>query len=276
MANYNPAMTPQMAAQFHQQNAAMATPTNVYKITNDTGAAASTVKSANFPVQLGSSDYEDEKWNLQQKILNGNKNGVIPGMGQVIVGDQFFNYTKRKMEMAEEVAYRSWLMKQANFDSPEQAEYWMREFPWIVDMKLDQVNRISELQKQKAKINLTGPKTDDDWRFIYNEARGLIQVPTTPVHLLPKSDQFDNTNFYKRGLFSPMNNYMPPYDDKQSVGVPAYRPNFQYQWSDPFNITGFNSDSEPTANGVKGAGKPVTGSNIQLGVDTVRQYGGQN
>lgn len=240
MANYNPAMTPAMAAAFHQQNAASATPTNIYKVNNLPNNEKRQVRPDNFPMQMGSSDLEDEKYALQQKILEGvdqadaRNRGVIPGMGQVIVGPEYFDYTKRKMEMADEVAFRDWLVKQASFNTPEEAEYWSRMFPFIPEEKLREVSRVSELQKQQARINITGPQTPEDWRFIYNVNRGLIQIPTQPVHLLPRDDTtYGNQSYYERGMFSPMVRFLPPYDGEARQNTPAHLPNYKYNWGQP-------------------------------------------
>lgn len=231
--NYDPASMAR-ARQFAQRTEANATPTNIFTVNNE--AAKATVKNVNFPVKMGTSDLEDKKYALMQKLVGAN--GVVAGVGQNIVGDEFFNYMDRKMNNAQDVAFKAFLMKQVDWSRPESQEYWINMFPWMLEERLAEVNRVCDLQKQKAKIEVAGPSTPEDWEFIFNEQRGLIKVPDQPVHKLPEAygaaGGYTAGDLYSRGMFSPMVHYIPPYVDGSARNTAAYQPVNTITWDDPF------------------------------------------
>lgn len=230
-ANFSPS-TMAEARQFSAANANNATPTNIYKVNRNQGALRDVVENVNFPVRMGTSDPEDYKYALQKKLVN--PQGIVEHVGQAIVGPEYFEYAERKMDVAQQVEYEDWLMKQVDWSTPEATEYWVRMFPWMLDRRLEEINRVSNLQNHKAKINVAGPQTAEDWRFMWNEQRGLIKVSDTPVHLLPK-DTTINTNTYSRGMFSPMINYIPPFNGQGTIGQPAHNPSGKISWQSPTN-----------------------------------------
>lgn len=211
-----------------------ATPTNFYKINNLSKEDQKTsLANVNFPVQMGSSDPEDYRYALQSKLIKENPNGVIPGVGQVIVGPEYMDYATRKMQVAEETKYKEWLMKQVDWNSPESTEYWVRMFPWMREERFKVVDMMAELQKREAKINIAGPQTEEDWFFLYNKARGLITVPDKPVHLLPQDTKIDYENQYERGMFSIASKLIPPYNNN-TVGKLGHNPqDMKVPWANP-------------------------------------------
>lgn len=236
-ANFNPA-TMAEARQFTAANAASATPTNIYKVNRNVGAQRDVVENVNFPVRMGTSDPDDYKYALQGKLVN--QEGKVPHVGQAIVGPEYFEYVERKMDVAQQVEFEDWLMKQVDWSTPEATEYWVRMFPWMLERRLEEVNRVSDLQKVKAKINIAGPQTAEDWRFMWNEQRGLIKVPDKPVHVLPETSNMDyNNKDYARGMFSPMINYIPPFNGA-GLGNPAHKPNAKISWQSPTNYNAGN------------------------------------
>lgn len=229
--NYNPA-TMARAKRFAQTTAATATPTNVFTVSNEQSKSA--LKNVNFPVQMGTSDAEDRKYALMSKVVN--PGGVVPGVGQNIVGDDYFNYVTRKMDVAQEVVFKDWLMKQADLSRPESADYWISRFPWMLGERLAEVDRVCELQKRKARIEVAGPDTPEDWEFLFNEQRGLITVPDTPVHKLPEANKvggYTEGQAYSRGMFSPMVNYIPPFKEGSAQYKAAYQPINNVTWNNP-------------------------------------------
>lgn len=222
-------MNQQSARHLNTMTTQMATPTNVYKVNNNSDLQQNVVNMTNYPVQLGSDDPEDRKFALQQKLVGAN--GVVDGIGIAQAGPDYFNYINRKMDMTSEVEYRNWLIKQANFDTPESTEYWYNMFPWIKELKESEIERVSNLQKQQAKINLVGPSSPEDWLLQYNLARGIVVIPEQPVHLLPKETSYNKNDYYTRGMFSPMVNFIPPFKNQAAV------PSFKYDWKDPSTRT---------------------------------------
>jgi len=220
------------ARQFAMANAASATPTNIYKVNRNTSEAQkNAIENVNFPVKMGTSDPDDYKYKLQAELVDDQ--GRVPHVGQAIAGSEYFDYAERKMEVAQQVEFEDYLMKQVDWSTPEATEYWVRMFPWMLERRLEEVNRVADLQKFKAKINIAGPQTPEDWRFMWNEQRGLISVPKTPVHLLPE-DTTPNANTYARGMFSPMIKYIPPFKDPNPlIHLPGHNPNTKISWSAP-------------------------------------------
>lgn len=234
-ANYSPS-TMAEARQFSAANANSATPTNIYKVNRNTGEERNVVSNVNFPVRMGTSDPEDYKYALQKKLVN--TQGIVENVGQAIVGPEYFEYAERKMDVAQQVEYEDWLMKQVDWSTPEATEYWVRMFPWMLDRRLEEINRVSQLQNHKAKINVAGPQTAEDWRFMWNEQRGLIHVPKKPVHLLASESDVNSdylTNDYTRGMFSPMIRYIPPFNNTAGINDPGHKPNKRINWQSPTN-----------------------------------------
>lgn len=190
------ASSQQAAAMFNAGLAANATPNNVYRVSN---AEAGNV-NANFPVQLGSTDPQDQRYYLQQQLTN--ESGIVPKVGLSIVDKDFYDYAARKMKMTQMNEFQAWLMKQMSFDTPEQAEYWYTHFPWALQLRFNEIDRVSMLQNQDAKIQVAGPQTEDDWMFLFMKQKGLINIPKNPVHQLGIADY--PTKSYIRGIFSPM------------------------------------------------------------------------
>jgi hypothetical protein len=245
--NYDPA-TMARAREFARTTEAVTSPTNIFTVSNV--ATKTDMKNVNFPVKMGTSDPEDKKFALMQKLVNNN--GVVPGVGQNVVGSEFFDYMQRKMDVTQQVAFKEFLMKQVDWSRPESQEYWVNMFPWMLEERLAEINRVCELQKHKARIEVAGPSTPEDWQFLYLEQTGNIVVPNVPVHELPKaavagSRYNDPEKGYERGMFSPMVNYIPPFKTGSTQNHPGYQPVNHVTWDNP-----------------TGAGTPPTGGTLSM------------
>lgn len=231
---------PISAGKLHATFADKASPMNVFKV----GAAADAAQrllpeNRNFPVALGADDEEDEKYAIQKKVISAGgaqsiATGVVPGMGQVIVGDEYFNYLRRKMKQTQLAEFETFIMENAELDSPEKAEWWYDHFPFILDKKMAVVNYQSKLQKKAAEVQLVGPKSVEDWEFLFMLKNGLIEISKQPVHLLPADTTYNGNINYQAGMFSPLSKpaYIPP------QMTPA--PNFASKigWANPGTLVG--------------------------------------
>lgn len=241
------AATIAQSANFRQQLSQIATPKNVFKVTNarDPNAAV----NQNFPVSLGTPDPQDERYFLQKQLVGNNAMGVIPGVGQAIVGPEYFDYVKRKEEVVQQAEFQSWLMKQADFSTPESSEYWYQHHPWMLTKRVEQVNRVADLQKQIGSINIQGPQTEDDWKLLFAIHKGLVQVPTMAPHMLNQDPTI--TSNYITGMFSPMimagitpptaDNFKVPWTNPTDPNPPPLRPPqvvFPSNWSSYQNFGG--------------------------------------
>jgi hypothetical protein len=237
MSAFNTARNESTAARFHAATAAQATPQNVYKVNNLPTGRQKELKNVNFPVQLGSTDPEDERYALQGKMTN--QRGVVPGVGQALVGPEYFDYVTRKMEDAEYTMFQDWMLRQADWSTPEATEYWVTKFPWMLEKRFEEQDRVGDLQKRIARINVAGPQTEDDWHLLWDLDRGVITVPDKPVHLLAEASYTDK-NTYQRGMFSPMIQFIPPFD-KAGKGKPAHKPNGEVAWTSPADINSWGA-----------------------------------
>lgn len=193
----DPGSSQASAAAFHSDLASKATPRNIYRVSTN---PASGNQNVNFPVKLGTTDPMDERFAIQKALVGGN--GVVSNMGIATVGQDYYDYVKRKMEVTQESEFEDWLMKQADFQTPESTEYWYSHFPWMLNKRTDEVDRVAALQRQAGHIAVRGPENADDWRFLFAKQKGLITVPDTPPHMLGVANYV--TDNYIAGIFSPM------------------------------------------------------------------------
>lgn len=222
------------ARQLHQQLGQMAQPTNVIKAQDQTGTNASL-----FPVQLGSADPMDEAMNIREQTINGS--GVVPGMGMAVADQSVFDYIQRKKENMYEVQYQMWLANQADLSKPESQQWWFERFPWMRDRRLAEIDRDAELQKGLAKINVTGPQNDDDFKLLFAIQQGLVQIPEQPIHKL-NQEKWVRADF-KSGIFSPLS-IKPQTGVQGSQGMPKSTVQIP-KWSDPLNSTAYANGTFP-------------------------------
>src|SRR4051812_20080151 len=157
---------------------AMATPPNIYQTP---GQNATPGDNSWFPSRIGSTDPEDQKYMLRQQLV---QNGVVPGVGTPVIGDEFFNYAKRKQDQALDFDFVTWVQKQADLTKPESAAWWFEKFPWLRDLKLEEINREAEVQKRLATISITGPQSQEDFMVLFMKNQGLLTPANVPLYQL--------------------------------------------------------------------------------------------
>ncbi len=154
-----------------------------------------------FPVKLASTDPEDDKYNLRATLVDP-ATGNVPGVGRAVAPEEYFAYAQRKEDENFAANFKKWLMQNADLSTPESADYWYTNFPFIKELKYREIDREAELQKRFAKIAATGPNDIDDWMLLYMKDQGMVTPSRSPLYLL--SD--DQT--YTPGIFS-MFNWVP-------------------------------------------------------------------
>jgi hypothetical protein len=198
--------TPQDALALQRRIAETSDPTNVFKMQAGTDAGA----VSKFPAQLGARDPEDAKW---QVVRDAAAAGKIPG--QYVVGDDYFNYVDRKNAMQKFADFRAYILKNVDLTTPEKQQYWYNQFPWIKEMKNEEINRNADLQKRLAKINLLGPQEEEDWFMLYQVQKGNIKVPTKPLHAMGEEADGRFAADFNEGFFSIFNWLYPTDSSKQ-------------------------------------------------------------
>lgn len=210
---------------------------NVFRIATTTQQRDNA--NAAFPVQLGSTDPEDQKWALREKVMSeaATANGVLQGVGQVIADDSFFDYAKRKKDQEVLYDFYRFVMSNANLATPEAAQWWFGKFPWMRDMRLAEIDKQAELQKMLARIQVTGPESEDDFMLLFLIRNKTIEVPTYPLHMMGSDRPVAET--FQKGFFSPFSK--PPWTSTptgfQNQGGPfgGYKVPFNQPLNTPYD-----------------------------------------
>jgi hypothetical protein len=224
---------------------------NVFRVATETQKDRN--ENAAFPVQLGSTDPEDQKWALRNKVMTaaGNPaNGVLQGVGQVVADDSFFDYAKRKKDQEVLYDFYRFVMSNAKLDTPEAAQWWFGKFPWMRDMRLAEIDKQAELQKTLARIQITGPESEDDFMLLFLIRNGTIQLPNYPLHKMgvdrPVAKDFE-TGFFSPFSKPPWTKTPVPFGGQRSVatgGSGGYKVGFSQPLNIPYTdvdqLTGIN------------------------------------
>lgn len=173
-------------------------PKNVYKIPGQNATDMS-----KFPVQLGGYNAkEDQKWSLRNQMID-QSSGVVPGVGQAIAPEEYFDYIQSKQEDLTANSFIAWVLSIADLSSPESAQWWYSHFPWMKQLRLDYAKKQHDLDWKMTELTINGPQNDEDLMLQWMVEMGNLTPPTTPTWQLYKKDVNDN---YVAGLFSPMAN----------------------------------------------------------------------
>ncbi len=198
-----PGAMDQARALFSKFNA-LTTPPNIYQVPGQNSVAGD---NSYFPASIGSTDPDDQKYMLQSQLV---QNGVVPNIGTPVIGDEFFNYAKRKQDQALLYDFQNFVMKQADLSKPESAAWWFEKFPWMKELRLGQIDREAEVQKRLAKISITGPQDQEDFMIIFMKEQGLLKPANVPLYQLNSANnETIQTGGFVRGVFNPLNQNYP-------------------------------------------------------------------
>lgn len=230
----NPAMQAKAGALFSQMQS-MADPSNVVQLDTQGGGIA-----GKFPIQLGSANARDGEMSVRQQAIN--KDGVVPGMGVAIADQSVFDYLEQKKEDVFLAQFQAYVNAQANLGNPAEAAWWIERFPWLKQKRLEEIDRVSDLQKRLAYMQVTGIQNEDDMKLMFAIQQNLIKVPTVALQNLNLDPRYAaNTKGFMKGLFSPLS--QKPSTAKDGVGMPL--PLTQTpKWGDP--IVGRQTGTFPT------------------------------
>lgn len=191
-------------ALFNKFNA-LTTPPNIYQVP---GQLSQPGDNSNFPASIGSTDPQDQKYMLQSQLVS---NGVVNNIGTPIIGDEFFNYAKRKQDQAQLYNFTTWVMKQADLTKPESAAWWFEKFPWMKDLRVAEIEREAEVQKKLATISITGPQSQDDFMILYMKDQGLLKPSDVPLYQMGAAGAggVAQQGGFVQGVFNPLNMNYP-------------------------------------------------------------------
>lgn len=137
--------------------------------------------TSKFPVTLASTDVDDDKYARRAALVTG-AGGTVPGVGQAIADDRYFEYAKRKQDENQMANFREWIFQNADLSTPENAYYWTNTFPFIKEKMHEEIEREGELQTKIAKIAASGPQSEDDWYTLYCLNQGIIRPFDAPLY----------------------------------------------------------------------------------------------
>lgn len=191
---------------------ALTTPPNIYQVP---GQFSTPGDNSNFPASIGSTDPQDQKYMLQSQLVT---DGVVKNIGTPIIGDDFFNYAKRKQDQAQLYNFTTWVMKQADLTKPESAAWWFERFPWMKDLRIGEIEREAEVQKRLATISITGPQSQDDFMILYMKNQGLLKVSNVPLYQMGAAGAggIAQQGGFIKGIFNPLT---PNYPDSMSGSI---------------------------------------------------------
>ena len=255
-------MSVESASKLFEKYNRLTTAPNVFKFATATQSRNNEREA--FPLKIGSTDKDDIKYAIRKQLVGpagtpqaGTAN--VPGVGMAIAGEEFFDYAERKEQQEMFFDFKKFVAAQADLSSPASAQWWFEKFPWMKELRLEQVNQQGELQKQLARIQITGPQNEEDFMHLYLVNKGLIKVTEQPLHRLGQATDITSSTF-RQGFFNPL--AQPKYQTMQTRTTPA--------WNNP--IANFASGPDGYAPGGRAFQNPISdsfagGSNF---------YGGSN
>lgn len=136
-------------------------------------ASAGTLGIGNSLMKEGSATTEEDRRNalINQYV---DENGVVPGYGQAMVGDRFFEWARKKEEEAFAYSFRDYVYKQIKLNTPEEREFWNTRFPDWTGRVMEAYEQQAEVDKRLKLISVYGVKDESDLWLLYLRDRNLL------------------------------------------------------------------------------------------------------
>lgn len=204
-------------------------------------------RGTKFPAKLSHPDPEDAKWNLRKEAITDG--GKTPA-GMAIAPDSFFDYIDRKKQNELLADYEAWVMENADLSKPETIDWWYRTVPWIRNKRLSVIEEQAELQKNIARIQVDGPKSEEDLKLIFAIKNGLINISNKPLYQLGADGDKALSNSFRAGLFNPYSSFFITGADTTGINATKVMSKTnqgtqfeQFAYTDPFfgATKGFNT-----------------------------------
>jgi len=114
---------------------------------------------------------EDQKWKArsdlqdtltQQQVQQFQQDGTLPGVGQVQLGSDFFDYLEKKRQLSLYNEYKKFVYNQIDLSEPQKRDYWQKLFPEFVNDKMEAMEHISKMKERVNLINIRGIQNMND------------------------------------------------------------------------------------------------------------------
>jgi len=155
--------------------------------------------SSKFPGQIGSTNPQDDIRGLQSQLIG--TDGIVPGAGLAVADSGYFDYAQEKRQEGMAWAFKQNVLSQADFSRPESAAWWFEKFPWMLKMKVDEIERQAKIQTQLAKIAITGPQSEDDFLLLWLKQNDVLGDRNVALYNL-NDDNLGYAKDFKSGAFS--------------------------------------------------------------------------
>lgn len=156
------------------------TPTRSGKPTNDP------VQNNNFPAQYIDRDPRDTFYSLKkQTIAEANQwlgTGPAAGAQAVVpITDADVQYFKHKMDQQEYVNFKVWAEQWYDFTDPAQVRLFQEAFPDYFEQRATLIKNLGDNMTKYAILRLLGPRTRDDFMFMWLVSTKKIPMPEGPL-----------------------------------------------------------------------------------------------
>lgn len=171
------------------------------------------VNEAEFPAQyFPDSEKEDTRIALKKKLLAGAR-----PLGDAQLTDRDIEWYQKKEEVKQRIVFDQWWSKLFDTTDINKLRLAQEMYPEYYQMREQEIDRQSAIQKKLAMIKLRGPADLSDITFIYALQNGEVNLRAVPLYNLDKADV--NTNVrYQKGIFHPTRWIKA----KQSFNIPQY------------------------------------------------------
>lgn len=149
---------------------------------------------------------QEERYKIQADMMKpGTPLAYAPDgsgmiMGKAYAGPEFFDYKAQELKRGLALAYDQWKLNQIDISTLVKKEYWAKKDPVLYQKVMEGGRRNLELEFKKGLILLEGPKTEADWKFLYEHVihpkygAAISQPYSTPTPPLPGMFSYGRKN----------------------------------------------------------------------------------
>lgn len=148
------------------------------------GAAIGDAVNLNtFPARYYTANPMDEYVELKNLAMRSMYRGPNNEQGRVhtMLTDRDLAYVDDKRKQAEYARFLSWTEQWFNFGDPAQADLYAKAFPDYYEKRKDLILNIAQIQTRYAILRLLGPRTKEDFLFLWGIQTGRIPLITGPI-----------------------------------------------------------------------------------------------
>lgn len=141
--------------------------------------ATDAVNKSRFPAQYIDRDPRDSLYSLKKAVVAGQGTWLGAGAAQAVVPitDADMMYFKHKEEQQEYQNFKIWAEQWYDFSDPAQVRLFEEAFPDYYMQRLTLIQNLGMNAVKYAQLRLLGPRTRDDFMFMWAVQTGRIQMP---------------------------------------------------------------------------------------------------